>query len=76
MKMYAARDVCNTSLRLFFNRKPTMRDGHWAVYYIENGQCTFLDGGIEIDTRLFPEVTFENSPMDVELIKEVRYERY
>lgn len=44
-----------------------MRDGHWVVYYIENGQCTFLDGGIELNTRLFPEVTFENSPMEVEL---------
>lgn len=68
MKLYVARDICNTSLRLFFNRKPTMRDGHWSVYYIENGQCMFLDGGIELSTSLLPEVTFENSPMEVELI--------
>ena len=68
MKMYVARDVCNTSLRLFFDRKPIMHDGNWIVYYIENGQCTFLDGGIDISTSLFPEVTFENSPMEVELV--------
>ena len=44
-----------------------MRNGHWVVYYIENGQCPFLDGGIELNTRLLPEVTFENSPQEVVL---------
>ena len=68
MKLYVARDVCNTSLRLFFNRKPEMRNGYWVVYHIENGQCIFLDGGIALSTSLFPEVTFENSPQEVEFV--------
>jgi hypothetical protein len=60
MKMYIARDQgkrdIEGALFLYVN-KPTSHGGIWY------GGETFYT----IDNRLFPEVTFENSPQEVEL---------
>ena len=59
MKMYIARDSYGLWL---FRRKPTK--------YISNGDKCFNQSGnmrYLIDSRLFPEVTFENSPQEVKL---------
>ena len=61
MKMWIARDqgIRNIEGELFlYINKPTSIGGIWydeEVFYT-------------IDNRLFPEVTFENSPQEVELI--------
>ena len=60
MKMYIARDEdgrnIGGALFLYVN-KPTLNGGIWY-----GGEVFYT-----IDNRLFPEVTFENSPMEVEL---------
>lgn len=59
MKMWIARDSYGLWL---FRRKPTK--------YISNGDKCFNKVGNErylIDSRLFPSVTFENSPQPVEI---------
>ena len=60
MKMYIARDQdtrnIEGALYLYVN-KPTSNSGIWY-----GGEIFYT-----IDNRLFPEVTFENSPMEVEL---------
>ena len=59
MKMYIARNVDNTLV--LFQSKPILKDELiWDE--ILNEDCMF------IPEYLYPEVTFENSPMEVELI--------
>ena len=65
MKMYIARRKTK-SLNLFINNKPELVDKRWGVW-IEKDGFDYLDYGIRIDSGLFPEVTFENSPQEVEL---------
>ena len=60
MKMYIARDSYGLWL---FRKKPTK--------YLSNGDKCFNKVGNTrylIDSQLFPEVTFENSPQEVELV--------
>ena len=65
MKMWIARDE-NGSLKLF-DKKPLQflpsydRSGY--VWTVPRGYVNH----ITLDKRLYPEVTFENSPMEVEL---------
>ena len=57
MKMRIARDG-NYKRQLFlYVDKPQSHEGIWY----SKGDC------YDVDNRLFPEVTFENSPMEVEL---------
>lgn len=59
MKLYIGRDSYGLWL---FNEKPTK--------YIYNGDKCFNTSPYErykIDSQLFPEVTFENSPQQVEI---------
>jgi len=58
MKLWIARDQ-NGDLFLY----PIKPDRYVTEYYV------FFNGDdcYDIDNRLFPEVTFENSPMEVEL---------
>ena len=59
IEMYIARDSYGLWL---FTRKPTK--------YISNGDKCFNKSGNTrylIDSRLFPEVTYENSPMKIEI---------
>ena len=58
MKMWIARDK-NGALHLF-EEKPSLRYQRWW------GKTTIYE--CQIDTSLYPEVTFENSPMEVELV--------
>lgn len=58
MKLWAARNTNNTLV--LFQSKPILKDGlMWDE--ILNEDCMF------IPEYLYPEVTFENSPMEVEL---------
>ena len=66
MKMWIARRKTK-GLYLFINNKPEFVDKRWGVW-VEKDVFDYLDYGIKIDSGLFPEVTFENSPMEVELV--------
>ena len=56
MKLWIARDKDSDELYLY-KQKPTLTNG-----------CFFYDNDSwEIDEENFPEVTFENSPQEVEL---------
>lgn len=59
MKMWISRDK-DKSLRLW--RSKPIKNGSFFNEYDEQGLRFFA-----IDYRQFPEVTFENSPMKVEL---------
>jgi hypothetical protein len=56
MKLWIARDLDGT-LCLFDGNKPKPILGEW----MPNKNC------YNIDRRLFPEVTYDNSPQEVEL---------
>ena len=62
MKLWIARDVDNI-LVLFLNKPVCHDSGIWYVPFDsgENPSNTI------IDKNLFPEITFENSPQEVEL---------
>lgn len=67
MKLWIARDICNISLKLFFE-KPTEQEGKWVVKHLDKKfNRMFYGDNISINNALFPEVTFENSPQEVEL---------
>lgn len=56
MKLWIARD--KSGLLFLYDYIPFEdEDGHWATY----------GNGYSIDDKLFPEVTFENSPQEIEL---------
>lgn len=55
LKIWIARD--KSGLLYLHEEKPTLDEEYW----LSNGFCTFLD------LEYFPEVTFENSPQEVEL---------
>lgn len=59
--MWIARDKDGT-LRLFDNIPVKHEEGYWT------SQRGYND--IELDSRLFPEVTWENSPKKIELVEE------
>ena len=59
--MQVARDKDDT-LRLFDNIPVKHEEGYWT------SQRGYND--IELDSRLFPEVTWENSPKKVKLVEE------
>ena len=58
MKLWIARDRRGTRLTLH-GEKPTWNEEYrvWSWWYIT-----------DLDDNDFPEVTFENSPMEVELV--------
>ena len=58
MKLWIARDE-NGALAVFANEVPTLYD--------DRRFNNFFGEFIVIDSQEFPEVTFENSPMEVEL---------
>lgn len=55
MKLWIARD--KSGLLNLYKEKPTLNEGYW----LGNGFWAVLD------LEYFPEVTFENSPQEVEL---------
>lgn len=58
MKLYAARDKRGDCF-LYESKPIECIDGVW-----QSNQCRFYS----ISPRLFPELTHENSPMEVELV--------
>lgn len=61
MKLWMARDE-GGSLHLFKNYKPYCSNGKW--FNLKNMGGWYIG---EIERNLFSEVTFENSPQEVEL---------
>jgi hypothetical protein len=66
MRLWIARDVCNIHLKLFYE-KPVENEGGWVVKHLDKLNRMYYGDFISINKDLFPEVTFENSPMEVEL---------
>ena len=62
MRLWIAR-TRGGKLRMFFNKPNKTDDGKW--FYLDDK--AFVDSGILVDKNNFPEVTFENSPQEVEL---------
>ena len=61
MKMYIARDW--DGALFIFKDRPILEDDGEQKIWVSIG----AESCIGINCRLFPEVTFENSPMEVEL---------
>ena len=68
MKMWIARTP-NNGLYLFMN-KPFWREdlGLWCEWVKWTTESDRLCAGYIFNSNSFPEVTFENSPMEVELV--------
>lgn len=67
MKMWIARRK-NNKLYMFFERPHLTDDGkQWFVLENVPNNGVFADTGIKIDEDKFPEVTYENSPMEFEI---------
>ena len=65
MKMYIARDEETAYCRLF-SSKPEKRYSAYYEKYIWTNHSP--NDGIQLDMSAFPEVTFENSPQEVEVV--------
>ena len=58
----------NNKLYMFFERPHLTDDGkQWFVLENVPNNGVFADTGIKIDEDKFPEVTYENSPMEFEV---------
>lgn len=67
MKIWIARRKSN-KLYMFFERPHLTNDGkQWFVLENVPNNGVFADTGIKIDEDKFPEVTYENSPMEFEI---------
>ena len=70
--MYLARDKENNSLFIFSEKPKLYKNSYFDVKY-----CISIDKPYswwaKMDSNMFPEVTFENSPVEVEL-KHINHE--
>lgn len=67
MKIWIARRKSN-KLYMFFERPHLTNDGkQWFVLENVPNNGVFADTGIKINEDKFPEVTYENSPMEFEV---------
>lgn len=67
MKIWIARRK-NNKLYMFFERPHLTDDGkQWFVLENVPNHGVFGDTGIKINEDKFPEVTYENSPMEAEV---------
>ena len=68
MELYIARDKDKDGGLFLYNNKPNFVEDEGLFLSNENSEDNdiYYDG-IEIDSKLFPEVTWENSPKRVEL---------
>lgn len=64
MELYIARDKDG---RLFIYNFLPIRDNEFDQFTASGEDIDIYDDAIEIDPKLFPEVTWENSPRKVEL---------
>ena len=65
MEIYVARDEETVYCRLF-SSKPEKRYSTYYEKFVWTNHSP--NDGIQLDMDCFPEVTFENSPMEVELV--------
>ena len=72
MKMYIARTMGDDLQFIFGNihEQPVYNElkGLWEAWEYDNQFNAFHVFGSWLNPKLFPEVTFENSPMEVELV--------
>ena len=64
MKFWIARRK-NGNLYLFFSKPSLSENNKWFIITTE--KYCYIDSGIKIDASEYKEVTFENSPQEVEL---------
>lgn len=64
MKMWIARDEETAYCRVFSSKPERRYSAYYEKYIWTNGKP---NDGIQLDMSNFSEVTFENSPMEVEL---------
>ena len=64
MKLWIARRKSG-NLYLFFSKPSLSENNKWFI--ITTGNHCYVDSGIKIDASEYKEVTFENSPQEVEL---------
>ena len=57
-------------LYLFVNKPVLLGMRFWAV---DENEMEDLDGCVQLDPEMFPEVTFEKSPIEVELTIKEKY---
>lgn len=62
--MWLARDKYTNHLRLFKNKPLVNPDKNWED----------LSSKITVDPTLYPQITFENSPVEMKLIPKEAYE--
>ena len=70
--MWLARDE-DTTLYLFSSKPIKREDMNWWDLAEEDGENGYVN---QIDSRLFPEVTYENSPQEVKISfinKEIKF---
>ena len=65
MKMYIARDEETEFCRLFTSKPEKKYNYYHEKVMWTNGK---RNDGVQLDMGDFPEVTFENSPQEVELV--------
>jgi hypothetical protein len=65
VRMWIARDKLSYELYLFTEKPLLCKDGYWSpdvrINYIED------DHYLQLGDEMFPEVTFDNSPQEVEI---------
>lgn len=66
MKLWITRNICNIRLELFFE-KPVEQEGNWVVKHLDKLNRMYYGNSITLENHLFPEVTYENSPQEVEI---------
>jgi hypothetical protein len=64
MKLWIARRKSG-NLYLFFSKPSLSENNRWFVF--TNGNHCYVDFGIKIDANEYKEITFGNSPQEVEL---------
>lgn len=64
MKLWIARRKSG-NLYLFFSKPSLSENNKWFI--ITTGNHCYVDSGIKIDASEYKEVTFENSPQEVEI---------
>ena len=63
LKLWVARDFGEESIWFYFD-KPKLVNYKWCGTLVYNGSAY---PGINMHKNIFPEVTFENSPQEVEI---------
>ena len=69
-RSYFTKKTKAGDLYLFVNKPVLLGMRFWAV---DENEMDDLDGCVQLDPEMFPEVTFEKSPIEVELTIKEKY---